>query len=92
MNNSKSVAAAEARGCDKDRRAFNISGPLRCPSQPRTSAAATTALAALLFALPLFALAASALTPLIAASPHGPFAIRQRGDRGTSLPLTIELP
>ncbi len=41
---------------------------------------------------PLLALAASALAPLIAALPQGPFAIRQRGDRGTSRPLTIELP
>ena len=61
MNKQKPVAAAEARGCDKDRRAFNISGPIRGPSQSRTSAAATTALAALLFALPLFALAADPL-------------------------------
>ena len=43
-------------------------------------------------ATPLLTLAASALAPLIAALPQGPFAIRQRGDRGTSRPLTIELP
>ena len=60
MNNSKPVVAAEARGCDGQRSGPEILKALRSFSQPRTSAATTT-LAALLFALPLFALAADPL-------------------------------
>ena len=41
---------------------------------------------------PALLLTSAERASLIAAVPHGIFAIRQRGDRGISLPLTISLP
>lgn len=41
---------------------------------------------------PALSLTSAERSNLIAALPHGTFTIRQRGDRGISLPLTISLP